>query len=129
MYKEGLRLKVRFQTTKGPLSIEQLMDLDKTDLNAVVVSLEEQYEQSKGKSYLRVKTRKDKTLKLMFDIALDILNTKLDNEEEATLASEVKRRTERALAIRSKVTEAGEEERIANMSEEEFEKYLKQLKK
>jgi hypothetical protein len=128
MYKEGIMLKLRFPTTKGNLSIEQLCDLDKTELNTVVVSLEEQYEQSKGKSYLRVKTKKDKTLKLMFDIALDILNTKLDEEETAANAADLKKKTERALAIRAKVTNANEEERIANMSEKEFDEYLKQLK-
>jgi hypothetical protein len=128
MYKEGLRSNVRFQTTKGLLSIEQLFSLDKNDLNTLVVSLEQQYEESKGKTYLRVKTKKDKTLKLMFDIALDVLNTKLDDEELATNASEIKKKTERALAIRAKVTDANEEERIANMSEKEFNEYLKQLK-
>jgi hypothetical protein len=125
MYKEGLELKVRFQTTKGLLSIEDLMDLDKKELNTVVIDLEEKYEASKGKSYLRIKTKKDKTLKLMFDIALDILNTKLDKEEDSAAETAIKAEEQRILGlIENKKLEAEGELTI-----EQLEAKLKALKR
>lgn len=87
MYKEASKQKLRFQTVKGNLTAEQLWDLDLPTLDALAVSLEEQYKNSKGKSFLDKKATKDKTVKLQFDIVLDILQSKV---EEAELLNEVK---------------------------------------
>lgn len=87
MYKEASKTKTRFQTSKGPLTVEQLWDLSITDLDATAVALQEQYDVSGKKSFLVTKSKKDKALKLQFDIVLDILNTKL---EEAAILSAAK---------------------------------------
>lgn len=125
MYKECAKLKLRFPTIVGALSVEQLWDLGTNDLNILVVNLEEQYEESKGKSYLRVKTKKDKTLKLMFDVALDVLNTRLDEQEEAASVAEIKKEEQRILGLIQNKKQEGEKE----LSIEELETKLKALKK
>lgn len=81
MYKEASKLKLRFATSKGNLTAEQLWDLDLETLDKLAVSLEESYENSKGKSFLTKKTAKDKTIKLQFDIVLDVLQTKSEEME------------------------------------------------
>ena len=68
MYKEASKQKLRVQTNRGCLSIEQLWDLSLAELDALAVTLEEEYKDSKGKSFLDKKSKKDKTLKLQFDI-------------------------------------------------------------
>lgn len=125
MYKEIIRSKARFNTVKGLLTVEELWDLSVADLNTLVVSLEEQYNASKGKTYLRVKSKKDKSLKLMFDVALDVLNTKLDEQEVARNASDVKAEEQKLLSLLAKKREAALEE----LSEEEIKAKLKDLKK
>jgi len=125
MYKECAKLKLRFPTIVGALSVEQLWNLGTNDLNILVVNLEEQYEESKGKSYLRVKTKKDKTLKLMFDVALDVLNTRLDEQEEAASVAEIKKEEQRILGLIQNKKQEGEKE----LSIEELETKLKALKK
>ena len=83
MYKEASRKKLRFVTSRGPISAEQLWDLSLTELDNLAVSLEEAYKNSKGKSFLDKKTTKDKDIKLQFDIVLDVLETKVNEAEIA----------------------------------------------
>lgn len=127
MYKEASKQKLRVQSNKGPLSVEQLWELSLSELDEIAVNLEEEYKKSGKKSYLVAKSKKDKTLKLKFDIVLDILTSKVESEEKAKIAGETKRKLDRVIAIRAKVIESKEEEDIAEMSDKEFDKYLKTL--
>ena len=122
MYKKASKLKLKFNTTLGNLSVEQLWDLSLTDLDTLAVSLEEAYENSKGKSFLVKKTTKDKTIKIMFDIALDVLNTKAEEVEIARNASDVKEHNQKILElIKNK-----QDDELKDKSIEELEKMLKE---
>ena len=126
MFKEASRVKLRFNTQNGVLSVEDLWDLSLEQLDELAIALEAEYKQNKkAKSFIQKKTAKDKTAKLRFDIVLEVLNTKLD-EKEASL-DEAKRKEESAkiMAILAKK----KEEELANLSVEELEKKLKQLSK
>jgi len=120
-YKELTRLKTRFTTSKGSLSVEQLWDLSVTELDSLAVSLEEQYKNSKGKSFLDKKTTKDKTLKLQFDVVLDILNTKVDEAEALRDAKEIKEHNEKINSLIKQKMDG----KLAEMSIEELEAQLK----
>jgi hypothetical protein len=120
-YKEASRLKSRFSTTKGSLSVEQLWDLSVTELDSLAVSLDEQYKNSKGKSFLDKKTTKDKALKLQFEIVIDILNTKVEEAEALRTAKENKAHNEKIYAL-IKLKEDG---KLTEMSVEELESQLK----
>lgn len=99
MYKEASKQKLRFTTSKGSLTVEQLWELDLKTLDALAVSLEESYENSRGKSFLDKKATKDKTIKLQFDIALDILQTKIAETEALKEAKDNKEHNQKILAI------------------------------
>lgn len=99
MYKEASKQKLRFQTTKGSLSAENLWDLSLTDLDALAVSLEEQHATSGKKSFLVKKSVKDKTTKLRFDIVLDVLTTKAEEAEKASQAKEDKEHNQKILGL------------------------------
>jgi hypothetical protein len=98
-YKEATRQKLRFATSKGSLSAEQLWDLSLTDLDALAVSLEEEHATSGKKSFLVKKSVKDKTAKLRFDIVLDVLTTKAEEAEKAAQAKEDKEHNQKILAL------------------------------
>jgi len=121
MYKEASKQKLRIQTSKGPLTIEQLWDLSVTDLDAAAVNLQDQYKESGKKSFLVAKSKKDKVLKLKFDIVLDVLNTKV--EAAATLAN-VKEIKEHNAKILGLIADKQNEE-MAGKSIKELEKMLK----
>jgi len=107
MYKEASKLKLRVATSSGNLSVEQLWDLNTKQLDVLAVSLEEEYKSSSAKSFLTRKTPKNKVTKLKFDIVLDILNTKM---EEAENASEASKRKEHNARIDSLILDKKEEE-------------------
>ena len=93
------REKLRVQTSKGLLSVEQLWELPVTELDSLAVSLEEEANKSKGKSFLVKRVTKDATAKLKFDIALEILQTKVAEAEEAKQKKEDKEHNEKILAL------------------------------
>lgn len=98
-FKQATKEKLRFQTSKGVLTIEQLWDLSLTDLDALAVSLETEHKESGKKSFLLKSSAKDKTTKLKFDIVLDILVTKVDEMNAATEAKEVREHNAKILTL------------------------------
>ncbi len=99
IYKEASKQKLRFQTPVGNLSVEQLWDLSIENLDTMAVALEEEHAKSGKKSFVAKKTEKDKTTKLKFDIVLDILTTKVEEQDVATQKAEDKKHNEKILAI------------------------------
>lgn len=89
-FKEATKQKLRIQTNKGSLSVEQLWDLSLTDLDTLAVSLQEEHEKSGKKSFLTKTSAKDKTTKLRFDVVLEVLNTKSAEAEAIAEAKEIK---------------------------------------
>ncbi len=98
-FKIASQKKLRFQTSKGSLSTEQLWDLSLDELDALAVSLDTEYSQSNKKSFLVKTSSKDKVAKLKFDIVLDVLNTKNAEAEALTEAKEKKEFNERIITL------------------------------
>ncbi len=98
-FKLASQQKLRFQTSKGLLSTEQLWDLSLTDLDTLAVSLEAEHKQSIKKSFLVKTSVKDKASKLRFDVVLDVLNTKVAEEEAATEAMEIKEHNKKIIQL------------------------------
>lgn len=98
-FKLATQQKLRFQTTKGILSVEQLWDLNLTDLDVLALSLENEYKESGKKSFIKKTSAKDKTSKLKFDVVLDVLNTKMEEAEIASEVLEAKEHNKKILAL------------------------------
>lgn len=98
-FKLGSQQKLRFQTSKGLLSIEQLWDLSLEELDALAVSLETAHRESAKKSFIVKSTAKDKTAKLRFDIVLDVLNTKVEEEQVLAEALEIKEHNKKIITL------------------------------
>lgn len=91
IFMRGAKHKLRFITSRGELPIENLFDLDLTELDSLAVEAETAWKNSKGKSFLEKKNKKDKTAKLKFDILLTVLNDKVTMEDRNSTALETKR--------------------------------------
>lgn len=122
MYKEASRKQVRFQTTRGPLSVEQLWGVPTAELDVLVVSLDEAYNNSKGKSFLSERTTKDEGLKLQFDIAHDILIIKAAEEKAIKEAAKKKEHNQKIHALIAEKKEGA----LKDMSVEELEELLQE---
>ena len=120
-FKEAVKSKLRISTTVGLLSVEQLWDLPLVQLDKIAIDLEEQYKESGKKSFLVSKSKKDKNIKLAFDIVLEILEDKVEERDLAAKASTVKEHNQKIL---SKIQEVKDKE-LDGLSAEELEKLLK----
>lgn len=99
IFKQAAKEKLRFSTSRGQLSAEQLFDLSIDELDALAVSLDTAHQQSARKSFVVKTTAKDKTAKLRFDVALEVLNTRVAEMEAATEAAEIKAHNEKLLGL------------------------------
>jgi hypothetical protein len=120
-WKEIVRKKYRFETERGILTPEQLWDLPIMELDKLAVSHEQAYKESGKKSFLVTKSKKDKELKLKFDIILDILTTKVEEQEERKLEADKKTHEQKILGL---IKEKKDNE-LKNLSIQELEKMLK----
>lgn len=98
-FKLASQQKLRVQTLRGSLSVEQLWDLSVEELDKLAVSLEEAHDNSKGKSFVKKRTTHDRTAKLRFDVVLDILTTKVEEANAATEAKEIKEHNTKILTL------------------------------
>lgn len=121
MYKKATELKLRFQTSKGLLTIEQLFDLSLEELDSLAVSFEKEYKASGKKSFLVKKSAKDKELKLKFNIVLDVLDTKVEKASILSNASEIKKSNSKLDEIITRKQDA----KLEDMSIEELKKMRK----
>lgn len=120
-FKQASKLKLRFATKSGLLATEQLWDLKLTDLDALAVELTEEYEKSGKKSYLTVRSVKDKTTKLKLDIVLDIMATKQEEEEVAAQKLEDKKHNDKIFAA----LEKSEQNELAGKTPAQLKKMLR----
>lgn len=98
-FKLASQQKLRFTTNKGVLSTEQLWDLSIEDLDRLAVALETEHQSSGKKSFVTKSSAKDKTAKLRFDVALDVLTTKVEEAQAAADAREVKEHNKKILTL------------------------------
>ena len=121
MYKEASKLNLKFITAKGELTVSQLWTLSLSDLDALAVSLEAEHKESGKKSFLVTKSVKDKTAKLKFDIVLDVLTTKVEENEVSKTKADDKAHNEKIIAL---IAEK-KDESLKDKSVKELEKLLR----
>ena len=86
MYKKASRLKLRFQTSKGLLTVEQLWGLTQTELKNVIIALHSaiKKEAEADLDFLETDTVVEESEdKLRYEIAVDIYKTKQAEAREA----------------------------------------------
>ena len=89
MYKQASKIKLRFDTVIGVLTVEDLWDLPlkdgrcSLDLNTVAKDLHRDVKEDEEVDFVATKSAKDKVLALKFDIVKDIISTKIAEKEAA----------------------------------------------
>lgn len=120
-YKKASKLKLRFATNRGSLSVEQLWDLSINDLDGLAVVLDDQYKKSSSKSFIVKRSSKNRNIKLAFDIVIDILNTKVEDRDKLQLARENKIHNDKIYAAIAEL----EDNELKSMSKKELISQLK----
>lgn len=132
MYKKASRLKLRFESSRGPLTAEMLWDLKITELKTMVKAQAEKLQKLEKPgddlSFLEEiitsnETKEIEIEKLRFDILKDVFITRKDEAKDA--AADVKKKEE--LSHLREILRNKKEEELKKLSAEELEERIKKL--
>lgn len=126
MYKQAVMLKLRFETPKGLLTVEQLFDLSMTDLSTTIKKVNSLIKKEQATddelSFLEGVDTTETQNSLRFRILKDVYLTKKDARDAAALDFEKKQRNQRIAEIIAKK----KDEALESKSIEELEKMLEE---
>jgi hypothetical protein len=123
MYKKALRTKLRFSTTKGKLTTEDLFDLSLTDLNNLAIALDKKLSETPRKSFISDIAPDTQEDELRFNIVKDIITLKLVERDAARNAKE--KAAEKAQLL--EILHRKKNEALENLSVAEIEAKLAEL--
>jgi hypothetical protein len=125
MFEKASRMKLRFETAKGMLTVEDLWDIPLLSANGlsldnIAIKLDRQLKDTMNVSFVKKEQTSNSIDQLRFDIVRHIIAVRLDEQEKAKSAAELRERVQRLLQLLDrKRTEADEK-----MSEDEIKELL-----
>ena len=127
MFEEATKLKLRFTTARGNISVEDVWDLpllnSEISLDNLAKFLYQELEDEGKKSFVVKKNKVSHILELKFNIVKHIIQVRLDEIEEKELLAENKAKKDKILGILSDK----EDESLRDMSESKLKKMVKDL--
>ena len=108
MFLKASRLKLRFETSKGHVSVEDLWDLPltsstgKVNLDELAVRLYNKLKEANTVSFVNTPAKADETLQLEFDIVKTIIETRLVENAARNAAAANADKKQNLLALISK---------------------------
>lgn len=128
MFEQATRIKLRFETTRGMVSAEDLWDLPLTSRNGVSLDdlakqLNKKLKESEEESFVVKRSTVNAQLQLQFDIVKHVIDVRLQEKETSKKASDLKQKKEKLLALRAEK----EDENLKSLSTEDIDKMLADL--
>lgn len=117
LFAKASKNKIRFETSKGLLSTEELWDLGLHSLDKLAIGLNRQLKESATESFVVETPRADTILQMKFDVVLAVITSKKQDAQEAASRAETSERNE---LIRSIISDKKNEE-LKSKSLEELE--------
>ena len=127
MFEQATKLKLRFSTDRGQLSVEDLWDLPLTGkalcLDNIAKSVNKALKETDEESFVTTRSKSNTELTLKLDILKHIISVKKAEKDAAKNAAENKARKEQLKGILARKQDAA----LENMSEEDLKKELEAL--
>lgn len=123
MFDKATRIKLRFESTRGALSVEELWDLPlrgKLSLDSLAKVVSRQIKSETGESFVDSRSTVDTTQELRLDILKHIIGVKLAEESASREAAEKREKNAR---IRELIAQKQDQE-LAGKSIEELTEML-----
>ena len=120
---ERTRMKLRFATSKGNLSVEDLQDLTLPSLDTIAVALDEELSKSPKKSFIQEVNPENEILQIKLNIVCDIITDKMTEKNEREQAKNKQAEKSRLLGILARK----QEESLETLTEEELKKRIAEL--
>lgn len=123
MYKKAAQQRLRFDTDKGKLTVEDLFHLSLQQLNEVGKELRKVVKESEEESLIGETSNQASVAKLKFDIVVDIINTKKEERAAAATAATNKALKQELLAE----LEARQKNSLKSLSDEDLQRKIAEL--
>lgn len=125
MFEKAVRQKVRFQTTSGVLSVEDLWDLPlvsttKVSLDSIAKGLNRELKEAEEVSFVAAPTAKNALIQLKFDLVKHIIQVRLDENAAKAKATEIREKKTQLQEILARK----ENQALENMSVDEIKAQL-----
>ncbi|QVW27179.1 hypothetical protein [Escherichia phage vB_EcoM-ZQ1] len=123
MFDKATRMKLRFESNKGLLSVEQVWDLSLTALNEMAKGLSRQVKaaETDEEDFIGTKSNVDSELQLRFDVVKHIIGVKLKERDDSREAAERKANNQIILEL----IQRKKQQELESKSVEELEALLK----
>jgi hypothetical protein len=125
MFEKASRQRLRFTTSKGLLTVEDLWSLSLTMLNFIAKSLNSEIKSASEEDFLEDINPQDEIIKLKFDIVLYILRTKQKEKNLKINEKAIKEEDQKLLRL----IEEKKDKELSDLSIEELQKKRAELKK
>lgn len=106
MFEKASRMKLRYQTNRGVISVEDLWDLSLESLDAIAISLNKKLKESQTESFIKTKTKDTTELELKFNIVKHIIDVKLSEAEARKNADEKRAKKQKLMDLIAKKQDA-----------------------
>lgn len=106
MFEKASRMKLRYQTNRGVISVEDLWDLSLESLDAIAISLNKKLKESQTESFIKTKTKDTTELELKFNIVKHIIDVKLSEAEARKSAAEKRAKKQKLMDLIAKKQDA-----------------------
>ena len=123
LFEKASKMKLRFSTTKGVLSTEDLWDLSLESLDKIAKNLYKQIKESEEISFISEKSSEDTLASMKLEIVKFVITFKMDEAKEMKLRAE-------KLALKKRIADEiakKKDNKISEMSIEELEKVYNEL--
>jgi D-ribose pyranose/furanose isomerase RbsD len=120
IFMKATKQKVRWNTTKGVLSVEDVWDLSLEQLNAEAIKLNKEIKEMGEENFLDDTPSVSPVMKLRFDVVIAIM----EHKKELKLASETRAKNKAEKEKLLRLLEQREDEEMAEMPKEEILKRL-----
>lgn len=129
IFEQATRAKIRFSTPVGMLSVEDLWDLPLTstraraNLDDVARLLDAELKSTSSVSFVNDVSEVNAKTKLMFDVVIHVINTKIAEAKAAKSAADVREKKQKIMAI----IEQKQEESLSAASIDDLQSMLASL--
>jgi len=130
VFEIATREKLRFDTSRGQVTVEDLWDMplqgknqDDFSLDEIAIALDKAIKEGGHTSFVSKKTRSTKILEIKLEVVKTIIEYNLQKIEDSKNRLDKKAKKEKLLALKAKKQDAALEE----LSEEDIDKQLAEL--
>lgn len=122
IFEQASRKKLRYQTTRGMITTEDLWDLSLEDLDKVAKAINKQVKDSAEESFIKKRTVADKKAVLQLEVVKSVINTKLLEAEVREKKAEIKVKRDKMLELIAQKEESAMQKKSLTSLQAELDK-------